>query len=551
MNTQPDPRPDATRLPYAFVFWQDTVGHPAYIDLCRETMVRNLAGHFELIELDFESCQQWWPEAKEYYDRCVPRQKGQSPSIPARQMALFTDLLRVHLLAHYGGLWVDADTIVLPRGAALAALAQRDFFCSEAELGTLGNGTIGGRPGSPFLAEMARQMRDGMAERTEPVGWGEFGFRLIRRTVAERPEDDLFVVPFGAIVQFFSPTAHRRGRAATPGGSFSPGDDYDALVPADALVLTMFNNSTTTEQRDRSREDLVAERTVLSEAYRRAMNDAPSDALLLETHNRAVAAVHAVEQERRMDAYLSEAKTKLRARNETVKELREQIVRLRERITANRSDTPNAVGRDAAAQRREVFQDIFAGDVWTHGGSKSGCGSSLRQTEALRAALPGFLHKHGVRSLLDIPCGDFNWMQHVDLGGIGYVGGDIVPDLIDENRRRFPDVDFRVLDLVSDELPRADCVMVRDCFSHLSFVDIGEALENVRRSGITYLLVTHYTEEKDNADIHRGQFHRLNYCRPPFEFPEPIDLIVEQHPNPKHADKTLALWRVADLPRLG
>jgi hypothetical protein len=40
------------------------------------------------------------------------------------------------------------------------------------------------------------------------------------------------------------------------------------------------------------------------------------------------------------------------------------------------------------------------------------------------------LRQFEIHSLLDLPCGDFNWMQHVDLQGIKYTGGDIVEALV-------------------------------------------------------------------------------------------------------------------------
>ena len=40
-------------------------------------------------------------------------------------------------------------------------------------------------------------------------------------------------------------------------------------------------------------------------------------------------------------------------------------------------------------------------------------------------------------SLLDAPCGDFNWMRHVPLGGVSYTGADVVPELIARNRRDY------------------------------------------------------------------------------------------------------------------
>lgn len=38
--------------------------------------------------------------------------------------------------------------------------------------------------------------------------------------------------------------------------------------------------------------------------------------------------------------------------------------------------------------------------------------------------------KYGVRSVLDIPCGDFFWFKEIKLDLDSYIGGDIVAPLI-------------------------------------------------------------------------------------------------------------------------
>ena len=52
---------------------------------------------------------------------------------------------------------------------------------------------------------------------------------------------------------------------------------------------------------------------------------------------------------------------------------------------------------------------------WQSPESKSGGSSTLSATAAIRAALPRLLSDLGVAVLIDAPCGDFNWMRHVDL----------------------------------------------------------------------------------------------------------------------------------------
>src|SRR4051812_28060105 len=76
---------------------------------------------------------------------------------------------------------------------------------------------------------------------------------------------------------------------------------------------------------------------------------------------------------------------------------------------------------------QERFERIYETNLWSDPETRSGVGSSLDSTRVLRTELPQALRKLEARVLLDVPCGDFTWMGHVDLSGIQYIGGDIVP----------------------------------------------------------------------------------------------------------------------------
>ena len=69
------------------------------------------------------------------------------------------------------------------------------------------------------------------------------------------------------------------------------------------------------------------------------------------------------------------------------------------------------------------------------------------------------------------------------------------------------------------------------------------------RSEATYLLTTIYTDRSDNKDIVTGQWRPLNLLAAPFELPEPLECINEgsTERNGIYADKSLLLWRIADL----
>ena len=82
------------------------------------------------------------------------------------------------------------------------------------------------------------------------------------------------------------------------------------------------------------------------------------------------------------------------------------------------------------------FEYIHGRNLWGCEASVSGSGSTMEETANLRAAIPALLKEFGVRSVLDIPCGDFAWLSTVDLG-CEYIGADIVAALVEANRQRY------------------------------------------------------------------------------------------------------------------
>ena len=197
------------------------------------------------------------------------------------------------------------------------------------------------------------------------------------------------------------------------------------------------------------------------------------------------------------------------------------------------------------------FDRIYATNLWSDTASRSGVGSNLDATKTLRLALPEVLRTLGARVLLDAPCGDFEWMQHVDLRGIDYIGGDIVPAIIASNQRSYerPGRSFTVLDLTRDVLPPADVLLCRDCLVHLSYENILKALRHVASSRIQFVLLTSFPGRGRNDDIADGNWRPLDLQAPPFGFPAPLISVVEgcQEDGGAYADKALLAWRVNDL----
>jgi len=203
----------------------------------------------------------------------------------------------------------------------------------------------------------------------------------------------------------------------------------------------------------------------------------------------------------------------------------------------------------------EIFTNIYRANGWEGRESVSGTGSDDRQTARLRAELPGLLRELGVRRLLDVPCGDFRWMPEVLAAcpEIEYVGGDIVAELIAQNRTRVAGqakVSFAVVDLLGEApLPAADLILVRDCLVHFSEAHVRQALRRLAASGAEWLLTTTFPELRENYDIWTGQWRPLNLARPPYRLPAPTRLLVEgcTEGDGRFADKALGLWPVREL----
>lgn len=203
----------------------------------------------------------------------------------------------------------------------------------------------------------------------------------------------------------------------------------------------------------------------------------------------------------------------------------------------------------------EVFQRIWANNYWGDAQSRSGGGSNLEQTAVLRTSLSNLLFDLNIRTMLDLPCGDFHWMKQTSFpDGMSYLGGDIVAPLIAANQAAFrgPTRQFEQMNLMEDDLPKVDLVFCRDCLVHLSYEQIGKAIENIKRSGSTHLLTTHFTSGRKNHEIRTGKWRPLSLRAAPFHFPVPLATIDEKctENRGKFRDKTMALWRVDDLPEL-
>lgn len=192
------------------------------------------------------------------------------------------------------------------------------------------------------------------------------------------------------------------------------------------------------------------------------------------------------------------------------------------------------------------FTRIYTRNYWKGSDSTSGTGSSIEYTANLRSQLPELFAQFSIKSVLDAPCGDFNWMKEVvATNSITYIGGDIVKPLIEElsENNSSDTVRFLHLDITQTPLPEADLMICRDCLFHLSFADTRAMLVNFLSSGIPYLLTTTHTNVGafQNHDIATGDYRLIDLYSAPYNFPRDPLAIIEDWVPPNPA-RTMCLW---------
>lgn len=209
----------------------------------------------------------------------------------------------------------------------------------------------------------------------------------------------------------------------------------------------------------------------------------------------------------------------------------------------NRHITDNIIWAEDESLK-EIFDRIYEKNLWQSSETVSGKGSELVYVQNLLQQLPVLLKKYNVKTVVDAPCGDYNWILHLDYRFEKYTGIDIVQKLIEKNKKYENErIKFFAGDILTYNIPFADLIFCRDCFIHLTFKQIFKALENFKKSGAGFIMLTSYDNCR-NEDVLAGQFRKINLLLPPFNFPAPKDIIQEL---PSEEGKYFCLWKLEDL----
>ncbi len=219
----------------------------------------------------------------------------------------------------------------------------------------------------------------------------------------------------------------------------------------------------------------------------------------------------------------------------------------------------------ARFRRRRTFQTVYRNKMWGTGGKSqffSGVGShggpAAAYVDIMVPIILTHLNDCGPQAtMIDLGCGDFSIGARLlqRLPPLRYVGCDVVPEIIEHNRKQFGNdcAQFQVLDMVSDDLPDGDICLVRQVFQHLSNRDIACVLPKLRKYRYVYVtegqpLVRVGTPNPDkpaNAEVRfnwrTGHGRGVELDQPPW------NLSVEEIcrvPEPMHDKEVILTQRV-------
>ena len=152
-------------------------------------------------------------------------------------------------------------------------------------------------------------------------------------------------------------------------------------------------------------------------------------------------------------------------------------------VDANAVRTP-----DEGTGIQDTFEKIYKKKVWGDLGGGSGSGSTLFATATTRILLEFVIHKYGITSITDAPCGSMLWMSQAisriaeQVPCLRYTGVDVARSIVataaEIHGSILPEgqMSFLVWDLSAAPLPADathELVVCRDALQHLSFKVVG------------------------------------------------------------------------------
>ncbi|GEM_PF-3560176 len=164
-----------------------------------------------------------------------------------------------------------------------------------------------------------------------------------------------------------------------------------------------------------------------------------------------------------------------------------------------------------------VFDRIYRQGGWNGVGSGPGSAPEVNR-EFIELLNQLIQHTPGIQTILDIGCGDWQIMRHVDLTNKHYLGVDVVASVIETNTRLFGahHVKFQVLNPCDEKIPHVDLIIMNCVAQHLPNAFVKSMLDRISTHCRWALIGNDWIAINGQGDIMMGAWHPINILLPPF-----------------------------------
>lgn len=178
--------------------------------------------------------------------------------------------------------------------------------------------------------------------------------------------------------------------------------------------------------------------------------------------------------------------------------------------------------------------------------SLSGPGSFLENAGDSIEFLQAIIKQKNIKTILDLGCGDWNWMSKVDLSGVNYIGWDCDEEMIKSSNEKFgsPSVLFEVKDIVTSEFPKVDLIICRDVLFHIDMNISVPLVQKIKKEKCLFMSTTFKNTERNTnikqyTDFSNWGFYEINLDIYPFSL---LAHEIDSRQEKKIAGRSICLY---------
>lgn len=259
---------DRHKKPYLWVYWDNinTSKTPDLIEMCYETIKNNCDNSFEIVKLNNDNIKKYIPELDEHWN-----------FVEKLKIAHKVDLYRIMLLYKYGGLYIDADTIVLKDPIEIMDKLDRNDYIGFGCTGSKckngykkpSNGIMAARPNSHLLGyvlmNILKKIKTVNSEKYN-FNYFDLGKKVIWEEISNIDGYDYYHYD-----NKYDGTRDKYGSWVTTKKIFSD-EHINYEDPNDMLFFTLYNSELNSTLKMMSREEILNKNWNVSKYLKKGLN---------------------------------------------------------------------------------------------------------------------------------------------------------------------------------------------------------------------------------------------------------------------------------------